>query len=365
MPALTLPTLRRYAVARTLFAPTTLRRAVARLGFVQADPIRAPARAQDLVLRHRVRNYHAGDLERHYGSLGLDEDAFVNYGFMPHTLHALMHPRVPSTRWSAATKRRAEAVLAFVRERGSVHPRDVDLHFAHGSVRNAWGGSSNATTHLLDGMHYRGLLRVARRDGGIRVYEVRDAAAIDAAPECVANVDALIDAIVHIYAPVPATGLTRLVYLLRYGAPHLTARLPAALKRARQRLPHAVVDGIEWVWPAVEVPDACAATIDDEVRFLAPFDPIVWDRSRFERLWGWTYRFEAYVPEPKRTYGYYALPMLYRDQVIGWANIAVADGVLAARLGYAGRAPTSAQFKKKLEAEFARMRAFLRIPAPN
>jgi len=51
---ITLDTLRRHALARSLFTPTTLPRAIARLGFVQADPIRAPARAQDLTLRHRV-----------------------------------------------------------------------------------------------------------------------------------------------------------------------------------------------------------------------------------------------------------------------------------------------------------------------
>ncbi len=59
---LTLDDLRRHAVARSLFSPTTLPRAIARLGFVQADPIRAPARAQDLMLRHRVKGYQAGDL---------------------------------------------------------------------------------------------------------------------------------------------------------------------------------------------------------------------------------------------------------------------------------------------------------------
>ena len=89
---LTLDDLRRYAVARTLFAPTTLGRAITRLGFVQADPIRAPARAQDLTLRHRVKNYLAGDLERRYATLGVEEDFFVNYGFLPRAHHTLMHP---------------------------------------------------------------------------------------------------------------------------------------------------------------------------------------------------------------------------------------------------------------------------------
>jgi uncharacterized protein len=70
--------LRRLAISRSLFAPTTLERAVNKLGFVQADPIRAPARAQDLTLRHRVKGYRAGDLERRYASLGIEEDVFVN-----------------------------------------------------------------------------------------------------------------------------------------------------------------------------------------------------------------------------------------------------------------------------------------------
>src|SRR6202051_4449206 len=93
--------IRRYAVARSLFKPTSLGRAIGKLGFVQADPIRAPARAQDLTLRHRVLNYTAGDLERRYPKLPIEEDFFVNYGFLPRAHHGLVHPRVPRTAWSA------------------------------------------------------------------------------------------------------------------------------------------------------------------------------------------------------------------------------------------------------------------------
>ena len=93
MATLTLAHLRRYAIARTLFTPTTLGRAIDKLGFVQADPIRAPARAQDLTLRLRVRDYRAGDLERRYPRLPVEEDFFVNYGFLPRATLALMHPR--------------------------------------------------------------------------------------------------------------------------------------------------------------------------------------------------------------------------------------------------------------------------------
>src|SRR3954465_12872455 len=97
--SLSLRELRRYAIARSLFPPTTLKRAVERLGFVQADPIRAPARAQDLTLRHRVKNYRAGDLERRYPSLGIEEDFFINYGFVTNDVFALMHPRADLSYW--------------------------------------------------------------------------------------------------------------------------------------------------------------------------------------------------------------------------------------------------------------------------
>jgi uncharacterized protein YcaQ len=353
----TLDDLRRFAVARSLFPPTTLERAVDALGFVQADPIRAPARAQDLILRHRVRDYHADDLERRYASLGIEEDVFVNYGFVSRRVYELMHPRSGRAALSGRGAR-ARLVLEFVRSRGEVHPREVDEHFAHGTVTNYWGGSSNATTHLLDLMHYRGMLRVTRRERGIRLYAAREAALPVGAAEARRRLDALVDVAVHDYAPLTAQGLARLVARLRYGAPQWTRGLKAALLRATRRLAHARIDGVEWYWPAGE--DPAAAVADDGVRLLAPFDPIVWDRARFERLWGWPYRFEAYTPAAKRKLGYYALPLLWRDRVIGWANLSVNDGALRSETGFvAGNPPRNRSFRESIDAELDRVRAFL------
>src|SRR5204863_3988887 len=115
--AISLDDLRAFAVTRSLFAPTTLPRAIRRLGFVQADPIRAPARAQDLTLRHRVAGYRAGDLERRYASLGIEEDFFVNYGRVSSGLHALMHRRVDRAGRDKPRCERAARVLPFVQER--------------------------------------------------------------------------------------------------------------------------------------------------------------------------------------------------------------------------------------------------------
>ena len=354
----TLDHLRRYAIARSLFKPTVLPKAIGKLGFVQADPIRAPARAQDLTLRHRVIGYRAGDLERRYPRLAIEEDFFVNYGFMPRELHALMHPRTARQRWTKARWKKAGAVLAFVHEHSVVHPRDVDAHFAHGKVTNWFGGSSNASTQLLDGMHYRGLLRIARREGGIRLYAAREVSAAPADPST--TMDTLVDVIVNKYAPLPGPTLSQLVMHLKFAVPHWLDARKAALARAKVRLPHATVDGHTWYWPAGENPCSRRHHVSDEVRLLAPFDPVVWDRRRFEAFWGWAYRFEAYTPAPKRVRGYYALPLMWGDAVVGWGNLSMASGRLVPSFGYAsGRAPKSPEFRRALDAELARIEAFL------
>ena len=358
---MTADALRRGAVARTLFKPTTLQRALDALGFVQADPIRAPARAQDLILRHRVTGYRAGDLESRYVDLDIHEDVFVNYGFVTGAVQRLMHPRGGAAPWTASRRRHVRALLEFVRARGVANPREVDDYFAHGTVTNYWGGSSSATTHLLDAMHYRGLLRVARRDAGVRIYSTHDhgSGPRDAATRR-ANLDALVDVIVRNYAPLPGPSLAVLVRRLRYAVPQWTSELTRTLERARRRLTHARVDGVDWYWSGELVPSD-APPSDGVLRLLAPFDPVVWDRRRFERLWGWAYRFEAYTPPAKRQRGYYALPLLWGDHVIGWGNVSVKNGALDCELGYADAPPRSRAFRQALEEELERVRVFLRL----
>lgn len=355
---ITIDHLRRHALARTLFKPTTLPRALQRLGFVQADPIRAPARAQDLTLRQRVAGYQAGQLEQRYARLGIEEDYFVNYGFLPQTTQQLMHPRQARTVWPKTRWTQAHAVLAFVRQHGVVHPREVDAAFDHGKTRNWFGGSSNASTQLLDGMHYRGLLRVARREGGVRLYAARDATPAPADPDTA--LDRLADVVLAKYAPLPQRSLSELVGHLRLGAPQWGNRRAAVLQRLLARSPQAQVDGVNWVWPEGENPASRRHRLDDELRLLAPFDPVAWDRRRFELFWGWAYRFEAYTPAPRRVRGYYALPLLWRGDVPGWGNLAVQDGVLQAQIGWqTGRPPADTAWRPALEAELSRMAVFL------
>ena len=268
-----------------------------------------------------------------------------------------MHPRANS--YARDQKKKAKAIFDFARERGPVHPREVDDHFSHGTVTNYWGGSSSATTHLLDAMHYHGLVRVARREGGIRIYEAHEHASrsIDRAGRD-EQIDALVDVLVRKYAPLPGLSLSRLVARLRYAVPQWHGQLKRALQRAKQRLSQARVNDVDWYWPKGErLPRGAPREM---ARLLAPFDPVVWDRHRFELLWGWAYRFEAYTPAPKRKMGYYALPLLWRDRVIGWGNVSVRNGELVFDIGYVeSTPPPDPGFMPELEAELNRLRAFL------
>jgi uncharacterized protein YcaQ len=145
---------------------------------------------------------------------------------------------------------------------------------------------------------------------------------------------------------------------LRYGVPQWRNELRRGLERAKRRLAHARVEGVDWYWPAEE--RLASEGQLDVARLLAPFDPVVWDRRRFELFWGWAYRFEAYTPRAKLRFGYYALPLLWRDRVIGWGNLTVTDGVLGADFGYVdSRPPRARAFSRELEAELQRMRECL------
>ena len=174
------------------------------------------------------------------------------------------------------------------------------------------------------------------------------------------RLDALVDMAVRVYAPVPASTLSFLVGRLRWAVPQWRRFLRPALGRAKARLASARVDGVEWYWPANERPRRHQP--QEIARLLTPFDPVVWDRRRFQKFWGWAYQFEAYKPAAKRTIGYYALPLLWLDRMVGWGNLSVMQGRLQASIGYVdGLRPPEAAFSSALEAEVERMRAFLRL----
>jgi uncharacterized protein len=348
--ALTTARLRADAIRRAFFAPASLKKAITRMGFVQADPIRSPARAQDLILRHRAVNYRAGELERRYTSLDIEEDFLYAYGFLPRQNWRLLHPRDRSGLTELDRR-----VLRLVTDQGALHPRELEEHLGSERAINAWGGYSKATTRSLEKLHYHGLLRIARRENGIRIYETAPAHEEHLSPA--ERSRQLILLLSRIFAPSPLPCLKQVMRFLSRAAPTLNRQSSIINDLLRSgELESGSVEGTTYIWPTGKI---VAAEPPEVVRFLAPFDPLIWDRKRLELFWGWQYRFEAYTPAAKRRLGYYAMPVLWRDRIIGWANISAKDGKMDVKLGYVETRPAEKAFRSALEAEVERMRWFL------
>ncbi len=338
--------LRRAAVHHAFLEAADPLTAVERLGFVQADPIRAPARAQDLILRQRVADYRADDINRAYEDGGLDEGMFYAYGFAPSKVWPLLQRRRPDDLNELESK-----VLAAVHDAGPTHPNDV-AELGGPRKRNAWGGHSRAAKLALESLHRRGLLRVSHRIKGVRCYE---AAPDYQTPADLERYHSLVMLVARVMGPLPYKSLRSLAAGLRRRVPEVRSHVQElkALVKTGQ-----LVHQGDWIWPAGLV---FHDDVPQQVRLLAPFDPLVWDRRRFALFWGWDYRFEAYTPKEKRVRGYYAMPLLYNDAVIGWANLSVKDDVLHVETGFVDKRPTEAAFKRLLKAEAQSAACFLGV----
>lgn len=339
---------------QALFPHTTLPELFDELPYVQIDPITSPAKAQDLILFQRVRDYRAGDAEREYRDLPIVEDYFMNYGYMSRAAIPLMHPRTPRKPWTVESEAGdlMEPIYDFVCENGPTHAKEIIAEFGKRQVANYWGGRGQAATKVLDYLHFLGRLGVSHRQGGQKHYH---AVEHDHEPLSIEEqVQQCLRVLTEIYAPVPIKSLW---YLLRhtawFGGPQCFGHIMAnrkMLNDVRQEM----VDGVSYALP--ESPRE--ADSDGLVRIVTPFDPVVYDRDRFKHLHGWEYKFEAYTPAAKRTMGYYAMPILWRDDAVGWANLAVVKGELVVDLGYV-KEPKEKAYQRELDLELDRFRFFL------
>lgn len=321
------------------------------LRFVQADPIRAPARAQDLMLRQRVAGYAAGDLEGSFPDLEAEEGYLFAYGFM--------RPEVwRDLRWRprAALSVLEREVLAAVTDLGEVHPRGLDDRFGKQSVDNYWGGKSQATKQILDSLHHHGFLRVCRREKGVRVYSIPEG------PEAGEDDPAkkygrLALTTAEVFGPTSRRFLMSELKSQNHLCPTRSEREQVVDQLlASGALAELQVEGVSYLW----IPELWQSMAPvGRVRILAPFDPLVRDRQRFEQVWGWRYRFEAYVPAAKRERGYYAMPLLWQDAVPGWVNAKVEGSQLLVEVGFVGARPRAKAFRLSLEAEVEAMALFL------
>ena len=299
------------------------------LGFVQLDSVNTFARAHDLILWSRRQQYRPANLSN---LLTRDRGVFEHWTHdasaisMQHFVHwRLKFARDAAwleSRWKEWRRddfsKKVDGVLRRIADHGCCKSGDVGSDEARGT--GGWWDWHPSKT-ALEYLWRSGQVSVVRRDGFTKVYDltervippealnarVSDAETIDWA--CGAALDKLgfatsgeIAAFWDLVTPAEAKAWC--VDAVREGAirPVDIACVDGSLRRSFVR-----PDTLDLVTPEVS----------PRVRILSPFDPALRDRKRAERLFGFHYRIEIFVPAPKRQYGYYVFPVLEGDQLIG------------------------------------------------
>jgi uncharacterized protein YcaQ len=283
---------RRIAVRAQLLdgSATSVLETVRRLGFLQLDPIATVAPPQQLVLWSRLGPFDVTELDR---LLWRDRALFEWNAFiwpvesLP-AIRALMRRNrrlEPTAAWERhrreflrENQRFRRYVLRELEARGPLLSRDLEDRSAGRRAEHRWLGGRRVA-ELLEILHERGELAVAGRRGGQRLWDLAE----------------------RWY---PATETMPLRDAERYLAERRFRALGVRLEKG--------------TWQAHR--DANDEPVPDRVTLLSPFDRLVHDRRRTEALFGFRYRLEMYVPPAKRQYGYYVLPLLAADRLVGRAE---------------------------------------------
>jgi uncharacterized protein len=302
-----------------------------RLGSIQIDPIAVAGRSHDLVLHARVAGYEPAMCDRLYRrrqvfetyNKGLSLVATDEYPWFRGTL-SLNSPRV-----LAENRGVAERVLERIRADGPLSTLDFERE--RGSTVDWFGAPTNVVRAVLEAYTVTGVLGLARRDGNHRYYDL---------------LERLLPGDV-LERKVPVKEQFRHKMLSRYrahgllgidgggsgifgglGAAKPDPRWPGYAGRTALR--EELVDDGELVPVEVEGVRGKRFVLRDEVdllaappelppsvAFLPPFDPLIWDRALLGSLFGFDYVWELFFPESKRRFGWYSLPMLFRDRFVG------------------------------------------------
>lgn len=340
------------------------------LGFVQVDSINTVARAHDMILYARRQSYRPGGwaplVARHrtHFEHWTHDAAVIPAAYFPHWKLRFARDRARlRERWAKwrepAYEAKFDAVLDRIANHGPCCSADVgeDEERSNGGWWE-WHPSKTALEYLWR----TGALSVARREGFRKIYDLTERVFPDQHRAPQPDVAETVDWACR--AALDRLGFATSGELAAFWELVAPAEAKAWCADALARGEIAEVDVVmadgrlrrHFAWPGTlgaEAPEP-----SQRVRILSPFDPLLRDRKRAERLFGFHYRIEVFVPEPKRRYGYYVFPVLEGDRMIGRIDMKAdrSAGVLNVRAFWpeAG-ARMGAGRRARLEAELERV----------
>jgi len=302
--------------------PGSIEEVVRRLGEVQMDPTSAVARTEQLVLFSRLgRRFRVAELER---LLWRDRTLFEYWAHIVPTADLPIH-RISMRRYVSGDGKRREYVRAWLvandgfvryvmrelRRRGPLRARDLENRAAEGWHTGGWNDEGQNVPMLLDILWLQGRVMIVGRDGQQRIWDLasRSLPGVPARPASHIASE-LVD------RQLRARGLERLDRIGSLFDGPVPMRDGAIRGHLREGLIVPIeVEGLQGRWVAHR--DLLDATFQGRTTLLSPFDDLISDRERTQRLFDFRFRLEIYVPKAKREFGYFVLPILRADRLVG------------------------------------------------
>jgi len=350
-----------------------LRKTLERLGLFQLDSVNVLTRAHYLPAFSRLGGYDRTLLERDAWGPVRQRRAFEYWAheasLLPLDLHPLLRWRMARAergetgyqalkRFAAEHRPEAQAILDRIAAEGPMAAAD----FENGSSKSGWWEWSH-TKHALEWLFWSGKITTATRRGSFaRIYDLPERvlprAILDLpTPDAASAQRALIERSARALGVATAADLRDYYRLKPEEADHAIA----AQAEAGILVPIRVEGWSQKAWMHRD------ARLPRRVRgsaLLAPFDPLVWERNRAERLFGFRYRIEIYVPQSNRVHGYYVLPFLMDEALVARVDLKAdrqAGALLARRVTLEDGAP--AETMERLATELGQMAAWLGLDA--
>jgi uncharacterized protein YcaQ len=294
-------------------------RAIERIGYVQIDTISVVERAHHHVLGSRVANYRPAMLEQLVGERKLFEYWFHAAAWLPMADYRYSLPRMRQLNgernwFKDADRKLMREILARIEAEGALRTRDFEETRASSSGWWDWKPAKQA----LEQLFMQGELMVSARQGFQKVYDLPERVLPDWVDSSEPTLDEfaahLIDTSLRAHGFVTLVSVTYL-------------RKGQALREAVKRQLQARVDAEQLTQQSLG--KNCSVYIDPElletraprsvaqVRILSPFDNLLIQRQRCREVFDYDYQIECYVPQPLRQFGYFCLPLLYRDRLVG------------------------------------------------